>query len=200
MRATSRPRHYNKAKDTAEGTAEAAGVAVGLFLMLGVPLVALLTKGDEQVVPAGTIEVVYLNGPLRVNRKSAVELQPAPSSGYAYVYVGPQISVRNVFCGQTLLNDSREALQLELNPATYWFSTGDRKGQPARIEVAANREYYIGKNRRGLFAKEFQGTKGPSYRGLGVVNKDLTKLTPEEYRSLTAEPVSSGSASGGQRH
>lgn len=165
----------------------------------GIPLMALpFTKGDDQVVPVGTLAVVYLNGPLHVSRKAALTLQPAPATGYAFVHISTDIRVRRsdlnlpkLFCGERLMSDSYGELQLELPPGTYWFSTDNHKDRPARIEVFASHEYGIWRNRRGLVGKEFRPRKGRIYPGQyadRLMDEDLTKLTPEEYRSLTAPP------------
>jgi len=183
----------------AQAAANATGTAVGVFMTAGVPLFALsLTKGDEQVVPVGTLAVVYLNGPLHVSRKAAITLQPAPASGYALVHISADIRVRRsdlslpkLFCGERLMSDSYGELQLELPPGTYWFTTDNQKDRPARIEALASHEYGIWRNRRGLVGKEFRPRKGriyPDHYADRLADEDLTKLTPEEYRSLTAPP------------
>jgi hypothetical protein len=152
------------------------------------------------VVPVGTLAVVYLNGPLQVSRNAAITLQPAPASGYAFVHISPDIRVRRsdlslpkLFCGERLLSDSYRELQLELPPGTYWFTTDNQKDRPARIEALASREYGIWRNRRGLVGKEFQPRKGrtyPDHYADRLLDEDLTKLAPEEYRSLSVEPAS----------
>jgi hypothetical protein len=184
----------------AQAAVNATGTAVGVFITAGNSLLALsFRKGDEQVVPAGTLAVVYLNGPLQVSRKAAITLQPAPASGYALVHISADIRVRRndlslpkLFCGERLLGDSYGELQLELPPGTYWFTTDNQKDRPARIEALASREYRIWKNRRGLVGKELRARKGRTYSehyGDRLLDEDLTKLTPEEYRSLTVEPA-----------
>ena len=55
----------------------------------------------------------------------------------------------------------------------------------------ANHEYYIWRNRHGPLAKELQGKKGRIYPRRFVV-ENPTKLTPQEYRALTAEPIVQG--------
>jgi len=82
-------------------------------------------------------------------------------------------------------------LQLELPPGTYWFTTDNQKDRPARIEALASHEYGIWKNRQGLVGKESRPRKGrlyPDHFADRLLDEDLTKLTPEEYRSLTAPP------------
>jgi hypothetical protein len=185
----------HKGAKAAQGAADATATAAGLFITAGIPLLAApFIKGDEQVVPEGTIAVVYLNGQLSISRKVAMALQPA----YAYVYVGEgvterrrDLSVPRLFCGERPVGVSFRALQLELLPGTYWFSTDNQKDRPIRIDVLASHEYHIGRDRRGLLAEEFQGKKGRVYPPR-MVDEDLTKLTPEEYRSLIAEPAVKG--------
>jgi hypothetical protein len=63
----------HKGAKAAQAAVNATGTAVGVFMTAGIPLLALsYTKGDEQVVPVGTLAVVYLNGPLQVSRKAAI--------------------------------------------------------------------------------------------------------------------------------
>ena len=191
----------NKGAKAAEKAASTTGEAAGVFLTAGITLFALpFIKGDEQVIPEGTLEVVYLNGPLSVSRKAAMALQPAPASGYAYIYISQDSRFRSrdhrpskLSCGERLLNDSSYGeLRLELPPGTYWFSTENQKDRPAQIDVLASHEYAIWRNRQGLFAKELQSKKSSVYYTGRFVDVDLTKLTPEEYRSLTAEPAIKG--------
>ena len=196
----------HKGAKAAQAAADATAIAVGVFITAGVPLLALpFTKGDEQVVPAGTLTVVFLNGPLLVNRKAAIMLQPAPASGFALIHISSYIRVRRsdmslpkVFCGERLMSDSYGELQLELRPGTYWFTTDNQKDRPARIEALANHEYGISRNRRGLIGKEFRPRKGgrlyPDHFADRLLDLDFTKLTPEEYRSLTTPPKSNTGA------
>src|SRR6266403_2166 len=217
-----KPRH--KSAKAAEAAADAAATASELFITAGVPLLVLFEKGDEQVVPEGAVEVVYLNGPLRLSRKAVMALQPTPGSGYANVYVTESLMVRSrdlsfpqLFCGERIVSDSSSLhlspgfywfqmhLRLQLNPGSYWFSIDDQKDRPVRIDVLAGREYAVGRNRHGLFAKEVPARKGGYYqKDLNypwvIVDEDLTNLTPEEYRSLTAEPAIKGEESGTQHN
>jgi hypothetical protein len=187
----------NKGAKAAEKAASTTGEAAGVFFTAGITLFALpFIKGDEQVIPEGTLEVVYLNGPLRISRKAAIAMQPSPGSGYAYIYISEGVIVRrkdlslpNLFCGERYVG---EGSQLEMSPGTYWFHTDNQKELPARIDVLANHEYYIRRNRHGLIAKEFHAKKAHVFYTTRFVDVDLTKLTPEEYRSLTAEPAIKG--------
>ena len=195
--ATVRPvlRPLRKKAEAGVGVAELATLPpfapLTLPLLLAIPFV----KGDEQVVSAGTIEVVYLNGPLRVSRKAAMGLQPAPGSGSAFIFnVDPYDDVRRLFCGQRLLGTFHpsEVLQLELNPGTYWFSTGVQGVGSLRIDVLENRQYVVGpRGYHGPLVEEWvdRGFVNIHKHYGVVVYQDLTNLTVEEYRSLAAQPV-----------
>src|SRR5258708_24501740 len=175
--------------------AEVTAIGATLLFTEGLPLLTLLDKGNEEVVPEGTLAVVYLNGPLHISRKAVMAHQPHPASGYAYIYVGEGVIVRRsdlslptLFCGETPLYHPSPRLHLDLSPGTYWFSTDDQNDRPARVDVLRSHEYFIGRNRHGLLAKEFQAKKGRVYLHRSA-HKDLTMLTPEEHRALTAEPI-----------
>jgi hypothetical protein len=86
------------------------------------------------------------------------------------------------------MDDASRGLQLELPPGTYWFSTDNQDDRPARVDVIRSHEYFIRRNRHGLFAKEFQAKTGRLYP-YQFVHKDFTQLTPEEYGAMTAEPA-----------
>jgi hypothetical protein len=191
----------NKANDAAKGTAEASGIAAGLFITAGVPLFALpFEKGDDQFVPAGATQVVSLNGTLRVSRKAAMQVQPAPSSAYAYIE--PRLRDRMLWCGQTslVIYGSNEFLEMKLNPGTYWFSTERQKDQPARIDVVEGRKYYVVQDRHGLTVRESQTNKNFLVSGLVLDEWDLTNLAPEESRSLVAQPGGKKNHSPAQKH
>jgi len=175
-------------------TAEATAITGLSIFTTGAPLLVLLAKGNEQVVPEGTRAVVYLNGPLHLSRKTVMALQPNPASGYAYVYVEEGVIVRRrdlslpkLFCGGTLMDDASRGLQLELPPGTYLFSTDNQDDRPARVDVIKSHEYSIRRNSHGLFAKEFQAKTGHVYPHQ-FAHKDFTRLTTEEYGTMTAEP------------
>jgi hypothetical protein len=216
------PHKDAKVADAVGTAAEAAG---GLFFTAGLSLVVLFEKGDEQAFPEGAVEVVYLNGPLRVSRKAVMALQPIPGSGYANLYVTESLRVRRrdssfpqLFCGDRIVSDSSSVhlkagfnwfqihLRLQLNPGSYWISTDDQKDRPARIDVLASREYAVGRNRHGLFAKELTAKEGGFHQKQQrdfpwvIVDEDLTNLTSEEYHSLTAEPPTKGKESGTQHN
>jgi hypothetical protein len=76
------PRRHSK---VATKTAEAATIAATAFFTGEFMLFYLLEKGNEQIIPEGTLAVIYLNGPLHLSRKTVMALQPKPASGYAYV-------------------------------------------------------------------------------------------------------------------
>jgi hypothetical protein len=223
VRSILKPPHKGAKAADAAGTA--ADAAVGLFITAGLSLVVLFEKGDEQAFPEGALEVVYLNGPLRLSRKAVMALQPISASGYANVYVTDSLriarrdlSVPQLFCGGRIVSDSSSVnlragfnwfqmhLRLQLNPGSYWLSTDDPKDRPVRIDVLASREYAVGRNRHGLFAKELTAKQGGFHQKQQrdypwvIVDEDLTNLTSEEYRSLTAEPPIKGKESGTQHN
>ena len=149
-------------------------------------------------------------------------LQPTSVSGYANVYVTESLRGRRrdlsfpkLFCGERIVSDSSSLhlspgfywsqmhLRLQLNPGSYWFSIDDQKDRPVRIDVLASREYAVGRNRHGLFAKELPARMGGYYHLNSpwvIVDEDLTTLPPEEYRSLTAEPAIKGKESATQHN
>jgi len=201
---TATVRAFLKTKTTSEGgkiakgAADATGTAVGVVLTAGVGLVAAaVTKGQEEVISTGALSVVYLDGPLSIDRKAAIALQPAPDSGYGFVHVRGSVVVQRrhnlskLYCGELLINSTYGGLQLELPQGTYWFSTDSQKDRPARIDVLANHEYVISRNGHGLLAKEFQLKKGTVYP-VWSSDLDMTGLTPERYKALTAEPANKG--------
>jgi len=191
----------------AEGAGNAAASAAELFITAGVPLLLLFKKGDEQVVPEGTLETFYLNGPLLISRKAVMALQPSPTSGHAYVYIGGiegvgrnGMKVPKLFCGERPLYSSIQT-ELELNPGTYWFSTDLAKDRPVRLDALPDHEYIVGRNKHGVYAKEFQTSsisRFTYYSGTRqlarLAQEDWTKLTPEDYRILTAEPPNKGNS------
>lgn len=198
LRPTRKAPHPHKAAKAAEAAAATTTMAAGLFITAGIPLLALFAKGEEEIVPEGATEILYLNGPVRVSRKAAMALQPDPASGHAYVYIpggNPMI-----FCGARMVaGASYEATELELNPGVYWFSSGFPKDRPMRVELLPGHEYIVGTNKHAVFAREFQTSSIPTltYYNSGahllrLAQTDLTKLPPEEYRSLTAEPPIKG--------
>jgi hypothetical protein len=206
----------NKAAKVEEGATTAVGTAAELFITAGVPLFVLFKRGDEEVIPEGTLERVYLNGPLRLSRKGVMALQPTPASGYANVFVSLQSLPASVFCGERDVRPSLPGhlptgfywsmmrLRLQLRPGSYWFSTDYQKDRPVRIEVLAGHEYSVGRKNKELVAKELPPRSDRYYQKPGrdnpwvIVDEDLTNLTPEEYSSLTAEPAARRSESGTQ--
>jgi hypothetical protein len=193
VRSVLKPPH--KAAKVGEGAANAVGTAAELFITAGVPLFVLFEKGDEQIVPEGTVEMVYLNGPLRLSRKAVMALQGDPALAYANVFVNlvgvmrrGEFIVPELYCGEKrILTYRGEPLRLQLRPGSYWFSTDNPKDRPIWMDVLAGREYSVGSDRHGLFAKELPAK--PRYYPLRLIDEDWTKLTPEEYRSLAAEPA-----------
>jgi hypothetical protein len=181
----------------AKRTGDAAAMAVGVVLTAGVGLLAgAVTKGVEEVVPAGTVAIVYLDGPLSIDRQAAMALQPAPSSGYGFAHTSANIpeprkhhTVSKLFCDETLIHSSHGVLQLELPAGAYLFSTDNLKDRPVRINVVANHEYDLSRNRHGLLVKERQPGKNIGYLS-GFRNVDVTGLTPEAFNAITAEATS----------
>lgn len=203
----------NTAAKVEEGATTAVGTAAELFITAGVPLLVLFKKGDEQIVPEGALEIVYLNGPLRLSRKAVMALQPANASGFANIYVTSSFWGPKLFCGERNVSDfsfSRWSPdfrwsshpRLQLSPGSYWFSTDNPKDRPVRIDILAGREYSVWRNRHGLVVKEHdnKSLRRPDTYPSIVLDKDLTKLTPEEYRSLTAEPASRRRNESGTQH
>jgi len=188
----------NKAVKVAEGAGNAAASAAELFITAGIPLIVLFKKGDEQVLPEGTVETFYLNGPVNVSRKAVMALQPSLASGHTYIYftgiegIGRNsINIPKLFCGEWPLYGLYQT-ELELNPGTYWFSTDYAKDRPVRLDALPDHEYIIGRNKHGLFAKEFETRYISTTTKLSL--QDWTKLTPEDYRWLTADPPNKGSS------
>ncbi|HKW63078.1 MAG TPA: hypothetical protein VJN89_11075 [Candidatus Acidoferrum sp.] len=184
-----------KAAKAAQNAANGAADAAGLFFTAGLPLLLLFEKGDEQVVKEGTIEVLYLNGPLHFSRRAITEVQPDSTSAYANVFVQligklrrTEYIVPELYCGEKRIVTYRgEPLRLQMRPGSYWFSTNDPKDRPIRMEVIAGREYSVGSDQRGFFAKELPAHR--RYYPSRLADEDWTKLPPEEYRSLAAEPA-----------
>lgn len=202
VRTILKPPHKGKGAKVAEGTANAIGDAATLFITAGVPLLVLFKKGDEQVVGSGTVEVVYLNGPLRLSRKALMASQPDSASAYANVFVNlvgklrrTEFIVPELYCGEKrILTYRGEPLRLQMRPGSYWFSTNNPKDRPVRMDVLAGREYSVGSAEHGFFATELPANR--RYYPSRLVDEDWTKLTPEEYLRLTAEPASKGRESG----
>ena len=195
----------SKGAKAAQKSGDAIAVASMAYFTGTISLLTLLTKGNDQVVLDGSIEVVYLNGPVRISRKAMMALQPTLASDHAYVYVSESLRyMRNprkdiyapkLFCGQRLVSDHPSPpLRLELSPGNYWFSTDEKIEGSIRIDLLPSREYFIGIKRHRLVANEIKPKKNRVYPHY-LVDEDLTKLTPEEYRSLTAEPATKGNDS-----
>lgn len=195
-----------KAAMAAQDAADAAAGAAGLFITAGIPLVMLFVKGDEQVVQEGTIEVLYLNGPVQLSRKAVTAVQPDTVSAHANVFVylegkwrRTEVVVPELYCGEKRIEAYRgEPLRLQLRPGSYWFSTNDPKDHPIRLDIVAGHEYSVGSADYGLFAREDKlRAKRRHYRPR-LIDEDWTKLPPEEYRSLLAEPATKGKESASQ--
>ena len=202
VRPTLKPAHKGKGAKVAEGAADAVGTGVDVFITAGVALFVLFAKGDEQAVPEGAIQVYYLNGPLRISRKAAMALQPTLDLGHAYVYVFVErredrnVTIPDIFCGESLVANSVGLVELELKSGTYWFSTDNEKERPARLEILPGREYSVWLKKHQVVAKDFDARSlststilnGRVYPYFKLDQVDLTKLTAKEYRLLAAEP------------
>ena len=151
------------------------------------------------------IEVVYLNGPLRVSRKAVMQVQSGAASVSAYVLAD---GLPYLACGQRFwsLEDDNgpHIVQLELSPGTYWFSTdayiGKMKKQPrmrkVKAELLANHEYQVqlDKNHELTMKELNERTSSGHFVGYDVpyhpyVGPDLTSLNVEENRLLALEPI-----------
>jgi hypothetical protein len=183
----------NKIKEAVNTVSGAPGTAIQ-YSPSFLPL--LFIKGEEQVVAPGTIEVVYLNGPLQLSRKAAMNLAPAVGSAIADVfYVNRHGGFHmRLYCGQRLLGDYsyKEGVRLRLKPGIYWLSTGNRNDAIAEVHARENSPSYVERDKGGLFVKDFQSNIDLIYRGLMRKSSDLdlTTLTTEESRTLTGQPDS----------
>ena len=193
----------SKAAKVGQAAAGVPGEAGATFITAGIALFALpFVKGNEQVVTGGTVEAVFLNGPLRLSRRALTSVQPA--HGYVDIFAWGRRkdhSPPKFFCGEKILADHNGVFQFELNPGTYWFSTERIEEQPVRVEVLPGHEYIVERAKRALIAREFHPGKGLTYFQnaasilmslRNATTKDLTKITPEEYRALTAGPERKG--------
>lgn len=161
-------------------------------------------KGTELNVAAGTLGILYLNGPLRVNRKTTMELQNTSGQGYAYVFA---TYLPYLACGQRFLPELgyNDLWQLKLNPGSYWFSTDAYIGKynkhpqmrKAKVELTANHEYEVQlDNHHELVVKELDdrtrsghhiGCCGEGYHKF--FDLDLSNPTRAESAVLAAEPT-----------
>ena len=164
-------------------------------LVAGLPIIipnVLLSKGEEKVVYGGTLETVYLNGPLYVKRDALMGMQPPAYHGPPQIfYVNPVANFHEkVFCGQLFLGYIRviDALQLEMAPGTYWFSTGRKKDQMVKLDVVADHQYWIERGHNGLFVKDFQ-THQDLLERVTPTDKDFTAASPEITSALSFAPV-----------
>ena len=151
------------------------------------------SKGREWVVVPGAIGVVYLDGPLRISRKAAVQAQPAPGTRYAWVVAS---NLAYLACGQRFMPEIRsgEILQLKLNPGNYWFSTDAYTGKwnvkphmkKARVNLAEDHEYEVKLDKHSeLVVTELDDRNLYGH----LTTLDLTGLTAEENRLLAAESI-----------
>jgi hypothetical protein len=151
-------------------------------------------KGTEETVPAGTDEVVYLDGPLNLNRKAASELKPPPDAGLAHIYYldARYGFARTLYCGQESLGELvfAKTYNFTIRPGTYWFSVSQKNGPATKIEALAGHEYFIEKEHGVVVEKDFQQNQARLYKQkLGFTTHDLSTLPDNELRALAAEPV-----------
>jgi hypothetical protein len=152
-----------------------------------------------------TIEVVYLNGPLRVSRAAAVQTQSGLRTAHAYVFAS---GLPYLACGQkfwSLDDDNGPSLvQVKLNPGTYWISTnvyvGKLRKNPRatkiKVDLLADHEYQLklDKNHELVVNELDDRTRSGHFFGYDslyhrYVAADLTNLNAEESRLLAAEPI-----------
>lgn len=197
MRAILRPRTAGeKTKEGMEAAGDITAITFMFPMVIAAAPVTLFMKGDELVVPAGGITVMYLNGPLRVSREAAAKQEPAPDSGLAHIFyrddrigIGRTLSL---FCGQKSLGPAygNEVHRINLKPGTYRFSMEKGNEKAVKMEVLENREYYLKREHRGLIVKDFQENQASLYnRKYRFVDQDLSKLPENELKLLSAEPI-----------
>jgi len=110
-------------------------------------------KGQEQVYPPGTRTAIYLNGPVSLNRNSL----PPPYKGRAQVFfVNRGATDYSLFCGQNLIRKTVFPFRLDLYPGIYLFSTGKEKEDAVQLEVHEDHQYWVERERGGLFEKDIQ--------------------------------------------
>jgi hypothetical protein len=121
------------------------------------PAGVLFSKGDETVYRAGTWKTIYFDGPLSLNRGALANLQPPPYKGPPQVFFKNQRgrSVK-LFSDQEYVGELFYPVRLELTPGTHSFSTGKAKEQAVQIEVHEDHQYWVERERVGLFAKDSQ--------------------------------------------
>ena len=202
LRPRTRPRtRGGKTKEGAKVGIEAAADITAITFMFPMITAAapvmIFVKGHEEVVPAGGIRVMYLNGPLTVSREAAAKQEPPSDSGLAHVfYRDDRIGKRTLFCGQRFLGPDygNEVHRFNLKPGAYWFSTGRGSEKAVKMEVLENREYYLKREHGGLFVKDFQENQASLYDQIfygpyRFVDQDLSKLPGDELKLLSAEPI-----------
>jgi hypothetical protein len=151
------------------------------------------------------IEIVYLNGPLRISRAAAIQAQPGLRSGYAYVFGS---GLPYLACGQKFWpldeDNGPGIVQVKLNPGAYWISTNVYAGKfrknphavKVKVALLPDHEYQLKlDNHHELVVNELDDrTRSGHFFGYDslyypYVAPDLTNLNVEESRLLTAEPI-----------
>jgi hypothetical protein len=177
-----------------------AGVVI---LALAGP-VMLFTKGHERTLYAGRITTLYVHGPLNLKRDEVLKVQPPPYKGPAQVfyqnraYTGETDTNRDFFyCGQMPFGKvlANQALQLQLNPGTYWLSAGYGGKEKLRLEVEADHRYYVERGAQGLFLKNFDDFPWLLDEDTPLRDRlDFTSASPEQTADLLAMPLSDDAA------
>jgi hypothetical protein len=172
-----------------------------LLLPVGGPLV-LFGKGHERTIYASQITTLYVHGPLSLKREAVLQMQPPPYKGPAQVFYVNRAYTKDgdkhaeFYCGRRTLGAviANQILELELNPGTYWLSTGKDGEEKLRLEVEANHQYYVERGARGLVLKSFDGN--PSLLDQAPLRNflDFTSASPYVTDELLALPPSDGAA------
>ena len=151
-------------------------------------------RGSEETVRAGTDRVVYLDGPLHLNRRALSELKSAPDAGLAHIYYldSRYGFARTLYCGQESLGELNfgRTYRFDIKPGTYWFSVSQKAGEAAKIVAIADHEYFIEKTHGVVAQKDFHQNQVKLYsRKLGFESRDLSTLPDDELHALAAVPV-----------
>ncbi len=172
-----------------------------LVVAFGGPIV-LFEKGRERVFYAGESRTLYVHGPLYLKREAVLQMQPPPYQGPAQVFYKNRAYTDAAelhtafYCGQKYIGkvDANEIIEFELNPGTYWLSTGKDGEEELRLEVEANHQYYVERNAQGLVVKNFDDNPGLLDDGPLPRNRDFTSASPEVTTGLLAMPLSGDAA------
>jgi len=181
----------DKTKSGLKTAGELAGYTVALPPGI---LIAPFFKGDEKTVANGADEVVYVNGPLRVNRAAANKQPPPSDAGLALLYyLGQRIDgQRFLYCGDIPLGSFMHGVsQIEMKPGAYWFSAKRGDPRPVKLDLEAGQYYFVQKEHGELVVKHFQANREfiDEHRSY-THDFDLSKVSDVEMRQLTAGPPS----------